>query len=311
MAKEKVSLILPYEFENLFSQLPLEQAGKLIIAIYAYERRGEEPDFSTNPILGFTWNAIIKQVIDRNVMKYKEVCEKRRKAGAKGGDAKAQNVANAKNATTDVANAANAKNATTDEANAHDNDSDYDNDCGSDNDCDCDKNHPSNLQTLSCNRIGGSEQKPVDNSGRGKTENVEQCFGESPPESLDGWNLEKSREEDVYSLSSHDACNTYRESYLRKQGTLRDLQVAWVQATEVKHVLPGDLILAARKYSKECKEKGIDMQYVKMPQNFISSGMWKLYIPKFLPSCPYCHGKGIYDRENGMKTQCNCDRRYG
>ena len=151
----------------------------------------------------------------------------------------------------------------------------------------------------------------MDNSGRGKTENVEQCFGESPPESLDGWNLEKSREEDVYSLSSHDACNTYRESYLRKQGTLRDLQVAWVQATEVKHVLPGDLILAARKYSKECKEKGIDMQYVKMPQNFISSGMWKLYIPKFLPSCPYCHGKGIYDRENGMKTQCNCDRRYG
>ena len=82
---QKTSMILPYEFEIVFQSLPIDEAGKLILAIYAYEQRNIIPDFSENPALMFAWNTHIKPKIDENIEKYKATCEARRTAGSKGG----------------------------------------------------------------------------------------------------------------------------------------------------------------------------------------------------------------------------------
>ena len=333
MAREKVSLVLPYDFEDVFTSLTIDEAGRLIRAIYAYERRGEEPDFSDSPFLLFTWKTHVKHVIDRNVKKYQEVCEKRKVAGSKGGKASGesrktkQNEANEANACFDSDNEANeaiashingkvensqkTKQNEANEAIAYEGDCDCEGDCEKEKDCeyDCDKNHPSNLQTTSCNNIAGLVKKAVDNFAPDKTENAEPDFDKPRSESLGGRNFEKSPEEDEYALSPPDAFKAFREAYPRKQGSLRDVQTAWVNATECGHVLPGDLVYAARNYARTCSGEKTDPRYIKMPQNFISSGLWKQYVPKYLPSCPHCHGQGIYEDSGGM-VQCNCDRRY-
>ena len=82
---QKTSLVLPYEFEIVFQALPMEQAGRLIIAIYAYEQRNVLPDFTDNPMLEFAWRTHIQPKIDENREKYNAICEARRNAGSKGG----------------------------------------------------------------------------------------------------------------------------------------------------------------------------------------------------------------------------------
>ena len=82
---QKTAMLLPYEFEIVFKSLPLEQAGKLILAIYAYEQNKIEPDFSDNPMLKFAWETHVKPKIQENVEKYEMVCEKRKASGSKGG----------------------------------------------------------------------------------------------------------------------------------------------------------------------------------------------------------------------------------
>lgn len=78
-------MVLPYEFEIVFKSLPIEEAGRLILAIYDYEQRNIEPDFAQNPALMFAWNTHIKPKIDENVEKYNAICKARRNAGSKGG----------------------------------------------------------------------------------------------------------------------------------------------------------------------------------------------------------------------------------
>ena len=78
-------MVLPYEFEIVFKSLPLEEAGRLILAIYDYEQRNISPDFSGNPALKFAWNTHIKPKIDENVEKYDAICKARKNAGSKGG----------------------------------------------------------------------------------------------------------------------------------------------------------------------------------------------------------------------------------
>lgn len=132
-------------------------------------------------------------------------------------------------------------------------------------------------------------------------DNAEQTTVVSRPASLDGM--------DFYNLSDSDACRVYREVYPRHQGSMVDIQTAWVLAI-AGGAKAGDIVMAAKKYAAECREKKTDPQYIKMPQNFISSGAWKQYVPKYLPSCPHCHGQGIYD-DGGRMMMCDCDRRYG
>ena len=109
-------------------------------------------------------------------------------------------------------------------------------------------------------------------------------------------------------MPGKDAFAIFREEYPRRQGALREVQTAWVTAI-AGGAAPGDLVMAGRKYAKVCSEEHTEQKYIKMPQNFISSGMWKQYIPRYLPSCQRCHGHGVYEGENGM-IMCDCDRRY-
>ena len=125
--QQKMSLILPYEFEIVFQSLPLAEAGRLVLAIYAYEQRNEVPNFSDNPMLQFAWGTHIKPKIDENIDKYNAICEARRSAGSKGGKAtqEKQKQSNQANASFDKQN--NQKVA---------NQADYDCDYDCDNDCD-------------------------------------------------------------------------------------------------------------------------------------------------------------------------------
>ena len=153
-------------------------------------------------------------------------------------------------------------------------------------------NIPSNKQTTSNKDI----EQPVDNS----VGNAEPEAKKQQPASLDGM--------DLYSLPGKDAFTIFRNEYPRHQGALREVQTAWVTAV-AGGVAPGDLVMACRKYARICKEEKTEEKYIKMPQNFISSGTWKQYVPKYLPSCPHCHGQGVYEGDNGM-IMCDCDRRY-
>ena len=123
--QQKMSLVLPYEFEIVFRSLPPAEAGRLICAIYGYEQRNETPDFADNQMLKFAWETHIKPKIDENREKYNAICEARRNAGSKGGKAtqEKQKQSNQANASFDLNNQPNQAKA-----------SDYDCDC----DCDCD-----------------------------------------------------------------------------------------------------------------------------------------------------------------------------
>lgn len=103
---QKTAMLLPYEFEQIFKSLPLEQAGLLILALYQYEHEEVEPDFSDNEILQFSWKTHIKPKIDEYKEKYKKTCEVRREAGSKGGKSNQEKQKQAKqaNATFDKQN---------------------------------------------------------------------------------------------------------------------------------------------------------------------------------------------------------------
>ena len=109
-------------------------------------------------------------------------------------------------------------------------------------------------------------------------------------------------------MESPAAFNLFRTEYPRRQGALRDVQVAWVTAV-AGGAAPGDLVMAARKYAAECKTEKTEQKYIAMPQNFLKD-KWRTYIPKYSPGCTKCHGKGVYEDGDRM-VMCSCDRRYG
>ena len=121
-------MVLPYEFEIVFKSLPIEEAGRLILAIYDYEQRNIEPDFAQNPALMFAWNTHIKPKIDENVEKYNAICKARRNAGSKGGRPSQNNQDKPKKANGFFDNQNNQVGAK---------EPDCDGDC--DGDCDCEK----------------------------------------------------------------------------------------------------------------------------------------------------------------------------
>ena len=280
--KEKSSLVLPYDFEAVFEYLSLEQAGRLIRAVYAFERRDEEPDFSDDSLLDITWKTNVKIKVEHNKQRYQEVVEARREAGKQGGRPKNENQTKPKKANGFLENQTKPKKA--------------DNDC----DCDCeyDKDIPSNIQTTSCKDIGSYPQQPVYNSDN--VGNAEPDPENERPASLDGM--------DLYLMESPAAFNLFRSEYPRRQGALRDVQVAWVTAVAAG-AAPGDLVMAGRKYAAECKREKTEQKYIAMPQNFLKD-KWRTYIPKYSPGCTKCHGSGTYERDNQL-YMCDCDRRYG
>ena len=265
---ELKSMLLLYEFEDVFAELESdEERGQLIMAMYAYARRGEEPNLTG--VLKFAWRTHIKPKMDEMQANYEAKCKRLRENANKRWQKQ--------------------NNAIADNRMQKDAIADYKD---KDKDKDKDKYYPS------INNYSESTSKePVDNS----VDNAQPEEDNPQPASLDGM--------DLYSLDNKNAFELFRKEYPRRQGTLRDVQTAWVNATIADHVLPGDLVMAARNYAARCKREKTEPNYIKMPQNFIRDG-WKEYVPKYLPSCPRCHGAGVYEGENGM-IMCDCDRRYG
>ena len=100
----KNAFLLYKNHAEIFSKLSDEQAGKLIKAIFEYERTGITPELE--PLLDMAFTPI-KQTIDIDAEKYAEKVEKRRQAGSKGGKQRVANQANATFAKQTQANQAN------------------------------------------------------------------------------------------------------------------------------------------------------------------------------------------------------------
>ena len=92
----KKSFVMYNEWQPLFANITDEQAGQLIKAVYAYQFGEESPP--EEPLLNSVYQ-MMRGRFETDAEKYKEVCEKRKLNGQKGGLAKAsksyQKLANA------------------------------------------------------------------------------------------------------------------------------------------------------------------------------------------------------------------------
>lgn len=91
----KNSFILYTSDYEPVKSLSLEEKGMLLDAIFEYAIFGTVKELPPVISMSFSYFRIH---IDSNTKKYKEICEKRREAGRKGGETKQANVANATNA---------------------------------------------------------------------------------------------------------------------------------------------------------------------------------------------------------------------
>ncbi|MCR5123415.1 MAG: DUF6291 domain-containing protein [Ruminococcus sp.] len=81
------SFMLYKDWEEIFETLgSFEDAGRLIMALFAYAGRGEKPDFDGALKMAFM---MISAQIDRDGEKWEETCKKRSEYASKGGQAKA------------------------------------------------------------------------------------------------------------------------------------------------------------------------------------------------------------------------------
>ena len=74
----KHDFLLSYELEAVFDSFTDEQAGRLIKAVFDYEKRKELPEFG-DPLLQMMFDTVIKQKSDENAKAYILRCEQQRK----------------------------------------------------------------------------------------------------------------------------------------------------------------------------------------------------------------------------------------
>ena len=118
---KKKSFILYSDYEDILNELSREEIGDLFIAIFKYENNGEILPLTGMAKMAFV---MIKKDLDRNALRYEEILEKKRIAGAKGGK---QRVKNLVDINSDEANQASATFAKHNQANQADNDNVNDN----------------------------------------------------------------------------------------------------------------------------------------------------------------------------------------
>lgn len=73
----KHDFLLSYELESVFDSFTDEQAGRLIKAVFDYEKRKELPVFG-DQLLQMMFDTVIKQKSDENTKAYKLRCEQQR-----------------------------------------------------------------------------------------------------------------------------------------------------------------------------------------------------------------------------------------
>lgn len=99
----KDSFVLYAKYEEHFALLESDEQGRLIMAIFQYQRTGVLPELSGMTKMAFSF---IKSDLDKDRQKWEDTCRKRAEAGSKGGKQKVANLANAIFAKTNVANVA-------------------------------------------------------------------------------------------------------------------------------------------------------------------------------------------------------------
>jgi hypothetical protein len=90
----KDSFILYQEYEKHLELLTTEQKGKLLEAIFLYNR-GEKIELEPIILMAFSF---IKSDLDINKLKYEAICKRRSEAGSKGGRPEKQTKAKKANA---------------------------------------------------------------------------------------------------------------------------------------------------------------------------------------------------------------------
>lgn len=109
--ENKKSFIVYSDWERYFLALSDQQAGKLLKALFAFVSRDEEMELEPMAQMAFMF---MSDQIRRDTRKWKEVCEKKRVLGARGGKARGKNI----NASKEKQIEANASNEMQNEARA-------------------------------------------------------------------------------------------------------------------------------------------------------------------------------------------------
>lgn len=122
--REKNSFVLYTNYKEQLKYLSYEEVGKLMMAIFEYEETEKMP--TTLEGMACMAFLFIKQRLDEDNNKYKEVVEKRKRAGKQGATAKQANATFAKEEQ--------AKQAVYDNVYVNDSDNDNVNDCVNDSD---------------------------------------------------------------------------------------------------------------------------------------------------------------------------------
>ena len=92
MKEKKKRFVLYTDYAEQIKTLPMEEIGRLFCAILDYADGVKDVELSPAASMAF---AFIRQQMDRDRMKYEEVCEKRREIGRKGGLQRVENEAKA------------------------------------------------------------------------------------------------------------------------------------------------------------------------------------------------------------------------
>ncbi len=79
--KQKKSFMLYLDYWNSFKLMTDEELGKLLRFLYIYEREGKTPQTNNEKLL-FAF-AMIKENLDRDRQKYKEVCQRNKETAIK------------------------------------------------------------------------------------------------------------------------------------------------------------------------------------------------------------------------------------
>lgn len=83
--KEKPGVLIYWTAFDAIEAMVDGDAKKMMSAIRRYAQYGEEPDFSESPSLRMAW-VFMRDFIDRDDSKYRELCEKNSRNGKKSAE---------------------------------------------------------------------------------------------------------------------------------------------------------------------------------------------------------------------------------
>lgn len=86
---ERPGVMFYWDMFDVFENLLDGEAKTMLIAIRDYSRYSEIPDFGDNRVLSTLW-MLIRQKMDSDAEKYRDICSKRAEAGKKSAEQRAK-----------------------------------------------------------------------------------------------------------------------------------------------------------------------------------------------------------------------------